>query len=531
MRPFDTDRRRLLSLMGGMALFAGIGAPALAKPVLTKPAFGTTPFTLGVAAGDPWPDGFVLWTRLAPKPLDEHGGMPMAVVPVTWEVAEDDRFARIVKSGEAMALPELGHAVHVEVPGLLPARPYFYRFRIDGGDVSRTGVAKTAPAPGATPARLKLGVAGCNNWENGLYTAYRHLSEEADLDAIFHYGDYIYESRGAAAVGQGKNPHELPVRLHAGDEIYSLDDYRRRYAQYKTDADLQAAHAAAAFVISFDDHEIDNNWASAYDQDDTAPEVFALRKLSAMQAWYENSPVRLAQFPRPGGVMAYRRIEFGQLVRMHVLDTRTFRDKQPCRNTNLPGCRPTTPPETTIMGKAQETWLDQGLVNPSHWNLIAQQVLVMPFDSRKEGASEADYSDDNWNGYAPARQRLVKSIMDRKLTNVVIATGDAHEDYIGTVPVRDEDAGGPAAAVEFLATSISSGGDGVIGHAKQDIARRYNPNLRLLNSQRGYHVHEITPDAWHATLRVMDQVSTPDGKVSTLAKFTVTPDKAALHDA
>ncbi len=524
MHLFDADRRRILTLAGGMAVIAGLGGAGQVwgEKVVSAPHFDTTPFALGVAAGDPWPDGFVIWTRLAPRPLDEHGGMPMVIVPVTWQVAEDAQFTRGLRTGTALARPELGHSVHVEVTCLLPQRPYFYRFLIEGGDVSRTGRAKTAPVAGALPERVRLGVAGCQNWENGYYTAYRHLAAEDDLDAIFHYGDYIYESKA------NTNPQKPPVRPHVGGEIYSLDDYRHRYALYKTDPDLQAAHASAAFLMSFDDHEIDNNWASLYDQDDTPPEVFALRKFAAMQAWYENVPVRLGQFPKPSGMMMYRRLDYGRLVRMHVLDTRTFRDKQPCRASQLPGCRPETGPATTIMGKAQEAWLDKGLVNPATWNLIAQQVLVMPFDSRKEAAATADYSDDNWNGYAPARQRLVKSILARKLSNVVIATGDAHEDFVGTVPVRDEEPDGPAAATEFLATSISSGGDGVTGTAKQEIAKRDNPNLALYHSQRGYTVHDITPKDWIATLRVVDKVTTPDGNISTLAKFRVTPDKPAL---
>ncbi len=515
----ETSRRRFLSLAGSLAIISGIGvSPArAAQPVDLK--FDSTPFALGVASGDPWPDGFVIWTRLAPKPVDEHGGMPMVTVPVQWEVAEDDLFTKVVRNGTALARPELGHSVHVEISGLSPRRPYFYRFRA-GGELSPTGTAKTAPAAGAMPNRVRLGVAGCQNWEDGYYAAWRHLSQEPDLDAIFHYGDYIYEGKS--------NPNA--VRQHIGGEIYSLDDYRRRYALYKTDPDLQAAHASAAFLMSFDDHEIDNNWASAFDQDDTPPEVFALRKLVGMQAWYENSPVRLSMFPKPSGLTMYRRLDYGRLVRMHVLDTRGYRDKQPCRANNLPGCRPQTPETTTIMGAAQEAWLNKGLTNTATWNLIAQQVLVMPLDSRNPGAAQPDYSDDNWNGYAPARHRLVKAITDRKLSNVIIATGDAHENFVGMVPVRDEAPDGPAAATEFLATSISSGRDGVLGHQKQDNWQRYNPNLKLLNSQRGYHVHDISAKTWLTDIKVMDKVTTPGGQISLLKRYAVSPDRPGLLD-
>jgi alkaline phosphatase D len=248
------DRRSLIKAGGSLAMIAGISP----SPLFSRP-LGANPFTLGVAAGDPWPDGFVLWTRLAPRPLDEHGGMPAAHVPVRWEVAEDDRFARIVQHGETIAMPELAHSVHVEVTGLKPHRHYWYRFAVAGSDVSPVGLARTAPAPDVLIDRLRIGVAGCQHYEMGFYDAWKHLAAEPDLDLVFHYGDYIYEG-GRSPLGTQPNGRNI-VRQHAGDEIYSIDDYRRRYAQYKSDPHLQAAHAACAFAASFDDHEIDNNWA------------------------------------------------------------------------------------------------------------------------------------------------------------------------------------------------------------------------------------------------------------------------------
>lgn len=231
----------------------------------------------------------MIWTRLAPKPLEEHGGMPMAAVPVLWEVSEDERFTRVVQSGEAVARPELGHSVHVELAGLKPSWRYWYRFRVEGAGASPVGTARTAPAVGETPARVRLAVAGCQALYHGWFGAWRRLSQEADLDAVFHYGDYIYE--GPAGRGQDRYvirdaSGNRVVRDHLGGEIYSLDDYRRRYAQYQGDPDLQAAHAAAAFISSFDDHEVDNDWAFAFDQDGTPPEVFAPHRS------HHSSPVR-----------------------------------------------------------------------------------------------------------------------------------------------------------------------------------------------------------------------------------------------
>ena len=245
-----TDRRRLLAAGGGLLLASGLPARLAAAPRL-----GDYPFSLGVAAGDPATDGFVIWTRLAPRPLDEHGGMPMRPVTVRWEVAEDDRFGRVVRGGEAVARPELAHSVHVEVEGLKPRRPYWYRFRLEGGDASPVGMARTAPAAHDDPDRVRLAVAGCQHYQGGWFDAWRHLSREPDLDAVFHYGDYIYEGGPVANPPVILDAQGRPAdRRHVGGELYSLDDYRRRYAQYKADPDLQAALAAAAFIVSFDDH-------------------------------------------------------------------------------------------------------------------------------------------------------------------------------------------------------------------------------------------------------------------------------------
>ncbi|NYT40769.1 alkaline phosphatase D family protein [Sphingomonas sp. R-74633] len=523
------DRRKLLAGAGSLALFSGLAPVSWAAP-----KFSRYPFSLGVAAGDPWPDGFVIWTRLAPEPLAEHGGMPMAAVPVRWEVAEDARFARIVQSGAAVARPELGHSVHVELGGLKPARPYWYRFLVEGAEASPVGTARTAPAAGATVDRLRLAVAGCQAYPQGWYEAWRHISQEPDLDAVFHYGDYIYESAMHPAT---KNMlirdagGSIVSRDHFGDEIYSVDDYRRRYAQYKSDPDLQAAHAAAAFVMSFDDHEVDNNWASRFDQDGTPPEAFLLRRFAAMQAWYENVPVRRAQMPGPGGITMYRRLDFGGLLRMHVLDTRSYRDDQPCEKPGETACRTTSGPETTIMGKAQEAWLDQGFASKARWNLVAQQVFVMPlYVTAADGTRQLRPGPDNWSGYPAARARLVRSIARHKLSNVVIATGDAHIHAVGTVPMRDDAPDGPAAAVEFLATSITSGGDGTPGETpRHKTLRAASPNVALLNDQRGYQLFDITAKEWRTDVKVMDQVQAPGGAISSLARFAVEPNRPMLH--
>lgn len=516
------DRRRLMAAAGGMVLFGGLSRGGA---LWAAPALKDDPFSLGVAAGDPWPDGFVIWTRLAPRPLEPHGGMPPQDVRVHWEVAEDDKFSKVIRSGETVASPELAHSVHVEVAGLQPGRPYWYRFRLDGALVSDTGMARTAPAPGVTPARVRLVSAGCQSYPQGWYDAWRHISREPDLDAVFHYGDYIYEG-GASKMVITDRLKRVVERQHASGEIYSLDDYRLRYAQYKADPDLKAAHAAAAFIVSFDDHEVDNDWASAYDQDGTPPEIFALRRFAAMQAWYEHMPVRKAQFPRPEGISMYRRLDYGQLVRMHVLDTRSYRDDQLCVKTDQPNCRREDTPKGTIMGPAQEQWLNAGLSQDARWNLIAQQVRVMPL--LRKGTDQPLALTDQWSGYPASRRRLVEAISARKLTNVVIASGDAHVHNVGTVPLREEALDGPAAATEFLASSISSGGDGA-AQSEGTLSYADSPNLALANAQRGYQTFDITPKDWRTDVKVLDRVQAPGGALSTLARFTVTPDRPVLN--
>lgn len=523
------DRRKLLAGAGGLTLFTGLSShvSAWAAPLTDYP------FSLGVAAGDPWPDGFVIWTRLAPKPLELDGGMPMVAMPVRWEVSEDERFTRIIRSGEAVARPELGHSVHVEIDGLRPRRPYWYRFLVEGAEASPVGVARTAPAIDDTPERVRLAVAGCQAWTSGWYDAWRHLSQEDDLDAVFHYGDYIYEYGGGRPNGPVVKDAagNVVTRDHVGGEIYSLGDYRRRYAQYKSDPNLQAAHAAAAFVMSFDDHEVDNNWAERYDQDGTPPEAFLLRRYAAMQAWYENMPVRRALFPRPDGLTMYRRLDYGRLFRMHVMDTRSYRSDQLCSRPNQKNCRPTETSDSTMLGAAQEAWLDQGLDNQARWNLIAQQVWIMQLnDLQPDGTIAPRPGEDTWNGYRAARARLVKSVTDRGLTNVVVATGDAHIHGVGSVPVRDDEPDGPAAATEFLATSISSGGDGAVElTASAQRLKDGSKHIALLRQQRGYQTHDITPTEWRTDVKIIDRVQSPGGQMSTLARFGLTPNETKLH--
>lgn len=530
-RPF------ILGALGALATSAV--AP---QRIWAQPRFSGNPFTLGVASGDPWPDGFVIWTRLAPDPLAEHGGMPMLTVPVNWEVAEDENFARVVRKGTELARPELGHSVHVELDGLSPARHYHYRFYIDGGERSPQGRVRTAPPIGSPVSRVRIASVGCQHYEAGYFTAYRHLAQENDVDLIYHYGDYIYEgagyeTAGRPPVGKGETGQNFAlVRSHAGGEIYSLDDYRRRYAQYHSDPDLQAAHASAAFVMSYDDHEIDNDWAGIYDQDGSAPEIFALRKAAALQAWYENLPVRRAQLPRRGAINLYRRLDYGDLIRMHVLDTRGYRSKQLCGANPKPGCRTADDASSTMLGRDQEAWLAQGLTNSARWNFMAQQILFTPYDFRDSIGGSYDPAkpwsgSDDWAGYPAAQERVKRMITERKLTNVVIGTGNSHRHIATHVPLDNKNWGGPAVAVEFMSSSISSSGDSDANWPGLSTVLRNNPQMELMSLQRGYQIYDVTQQQWITEIKVIDTVGRRGGRMSTLARYAVDPARPKLEKA
>jgi alkaline phosphatase D len=499
--------RRHLLITGTAALVA---APAIVR---AQNPWRGNPFALGLASGDPAPDGFVIWTRLAPQPLEPHGGMAMSMMPVRWEVASDEQFRSVVAKGEAAARPELAHSVHVEVSGLQSDRPYFYRFE-SGGERSVAGHARTLPLASTSPQLLRFGVAGCQDYQAGYYTAYRHLANE-DLAFVFHYGDYIYEY----------GPDVGTPRKHIGEMVMSLDDYRRRYALYKSDADLQAAHAAHAFFMTFDDHEADNDWAGDLDEDGTPPEIFRLRRAAAFQAWYEHMPVRRRSFPNGPAIQMYRSARFGTLAELNFLDTRQFRTDQPCGDGYRAGCAEALSPSAHMVSAEEEAWLLHNLKRrDARWNVVAQQVMMMALDRREQlnAAPGKLLNLDSWAGYEAQRRRLLARM--RGLDNVVVLTGDEHTNYAGLLHDRDR-----PVAVEFVATSISSDGDGqdIPPFAAAFVAN--NPQLKFINNQRGYLACEVTPNEWRTNFMVVDRVSTPGGSLSKRATLAVARGEAAIR--
>lgn len=523
------DRRQImLGLMGVGGLGTLAGTPALAaqktpsvlpRNVREDPVFIQPPFQLGVASGDPAADGFVIWTRLAPEPLALGGGMPMVPVLVHWEVAADERFSQVVAKGRQVAYPEFGHSVHVEVSGLLPDRPYWYRFRA-GSDRSIPGRTRTFPQAGAPASRVRFAVAGCQHYEEGHYTAWRRIAEE-QVDFVFHYGDYIYEGgdRGAGNRMLGGTLFS-PIRRQAGQEIYSIDDYRRRYAQYKSDPDLQAAHAVAPWFVSFDDHEVDNNWAADVSQDGIPREVFLFRRAMAMQAFYENMPLRRSALPVGGQMRLYRRAAFGDLLQAHFLDTRQYRSDQASGDRDGPMNDEMRSARRTMLGEAQEAWLFKGLAEgKARWNVIAQQVMLMSLARKSSSSAEPIYSMDQWSGYQHSRTRLLEHIRDQRLANVIVVSGDAHRHFAGDLVLNEGDRG--AIASEYLATSVTSGGDGSgdDDEFSRSLRRGGNEFLKATTDQRGYLICDVDRQTWRGDLKVLDTVTRPDGKVSTYASF------------
>ena len=520
------NRRTLLRGLGTTALLTATGG-LFTGGVWASPVFAASPFALGIASGDPAPDGFVLWTKLAPRPLERGGGMPRKAAEVNWAVATDERLRQVAQQGTAMAHAELGHAVHIEVGGLEPGRDYFYQFTI-GGERSQVGRARTLPAVGAPVAQLRFGVAGCQRYEDGYFTAYQQIAAER-FDFVFHYGDYIYENRVVRA-----GERLLPVvRALPGepDEIYTLDDYRQRYAIYKTDPDLQAAHAAVPFVMSYDDHEVENNWAGDISEENIPPEIFLLRRAAAFQAWYEHMPVRRALMPRGPDILAYRRFVIGDLLSFNVLDTRLFRSDQPCDDGVKAQCREALEPHRTMLGDTQERWLYDGFKNTrARWTVLGQQVMVMRCD-RDPDPQVLALSMDKWDGAVAARDRLFAAVEDARLANLVVLTGDVHNNWAGELKKQFDDPNSATLGIEFVATSIASGGDGFDTNDTFKTLLTQNPHIKFFNNQRGYVRHVVTPNRWQADFQVLEKVSVRDGQVSTRKSCVIEHGKNGLVDA
>ena len=523
--PLDlTDLRRAIRHEGGLTrrlfLAYGYGATLAALPLLParadaatgvrpRMAFQEDPFRLGVASGDPDATSVVLWTKLAPRPLDPDGGMPNAPVTVQWEVAEDEVMKTIVRSGTAMAAPLLGHTVHVEVEGLRPDRWYWYRFRA-GDAQSPVGRTRTLPEPTASPQRLRFAVASCQHYETGLFTAYEQMAQD-DLDLVLHLGDYIYE-------GAGSNSR---LRKHAGPKLMTLADYRVRYSQYRADPLLHRMHARCPWLVTWDDHEVENNYAGEIRSRQGADVAeFLLQRANAYQAYYEMMPLRRRSLPRGPDLALYRKASFGRLAELLVLDTRQYRSDQPNGDRGADLNAAALDPKNTLLGTKQREWLQASLAGSrGTWNVLAQQVMMALVDrARGEGRS---YSMDQWAGYTHERMELVRFLAERRVPNPVVLTGDIHSNWVNDLRVDDRKPETPVVATEFIGTSITSGGNGVDRPQGLDTLLAENPCVRFHNRQRGYIRCTLTPGAWQSDFVVVEDILKPGGRARTRASFVV----------
>ena len=516
-----TTRRRFLTWTGvaaGLAATPGLFAGAAQS---APPPRGSGPFTLGVASGDPLPDRVVLWTRLAVDPLARGGGMGPVPVPVEWEIAEDSALRRPVRRGVAMATADNGHSVHVDVRGLRPGADHFYRFRALG-EISEIGRTRTAPAAGGRPASMTFAFASCQSWADGHYVAYRDMADHAP-DLVFHLGDYIYEKPIAAGGGpRGGQPRPTS----ATRECMSLDDYRDRYALYKLDPNLQRAHRTSPFITIFDDHEVDNNWAAGIPEDDQPIPEFLLRRAQAMRAWWENTPVRVAQRPNGIDIRAYRRFTFGDLAEFSVLDTRTYRSDQANGDNDTAQNFRTADPRRTITGAAQERWLLDGLGSRRcRWNVMAHQTTIADLARQSDGVRAV--SMDGWSGYEASRARILDGARQRGVRNLVSIVGDIHRNVVSELR-STYTRPAPTVGVELAGTSIASGGDGEDSDSSDQQLKAASPHIRFGNAQRGYVLNRLSRGSWEAEYRVAERISDPSAQVGRRALITIPDGRPAI---
>jgi alkaline phosphatase D len=489
-------------VLGGLAT-AG-AAVALPRSAQAAARF---PFRLGVASGEPGPDSVVLWTRLAPAPLeaDGHGGMPNADVTVEWQVSRTAAFTAPIASGTVTARYADAHSVHVIAGGLAADAEYHYRFRAQG-HLSPVGRTRTAPSADAVGRDLVMAFASCANFEHGLFTAYRRMAEDHP-DLILHLGDYIYE-------GPGKSGR---VRRHLGGEIVSLADYRRRYAQYKVDPDLQAAHAAAPWLVVPDDHEVEDDYAGTERFDDAPPLTaaqWAARRTAAYRAYYENMPLRPGAAPTGNNIRLYRRVRWGTLATFHMLDTRQFRDSQTCGG-GWKVCADADRAARSMPGTAQEAWLLDGLgQHYGTWDVIGQQV----FFAQRLNANGAGNM-DMWDGYRASRARIQRGWVDRAVRNPVVLTGDVHTAWATDLKANYADANSATIGTELVCTSITSRGNGTATTTIPNAAN--NPHLRFYSDRRGYVRTRITRTQITAAFRGLDSVTERGAAARTLKSFVI----------
>ncbi|MFC7017503.1 alkaline phosphatase D family protein [Streptomyces viridiviolaceus] len=524
-------RRRFLTVTAAAAALAfTTNVPArgaAAARELDTARISSDPFTLGVASGDPLPDSVVLWTRLAPVPFAVDGGLGEQRVSVQWEVALDEYFAVVVQRGTALAHAEYSHSVHVDVKGLTPGTVYHYRFRT-GSWFSPAGRTRTSPAAGADASSLRLAAVACQAYQDGYYTVHRHLAED-DVDVVFHLGDYLYEYAVNPSGGERRYT-DITLPDVFNRETMTLADYRMRYALYKSDEDLQAAHAAHPFVVTWDDHETENNYAADIPENAVPPEEFLVRRAAAYRAYWENQPLRAAQLPQGPDAQLYRRLHWGTLAQFDILDTRQYRSDQAYDDRpHAPGPE-SQDPARTLTGTAQERWLVDGWQSSTAlWNVMPQQIC---FSQRKFGQdAEAAVSMDAWDGYPASRDRVVAGAKAAGIDNWLVLTGDVHVGYAFDIKDDFDDPQSATLGTEVTCSSVASGRDGVEKPDNWDTYMRANPHMKFYNGKRGYVRVEFGRRAARLDFRTVSAVTTPGAPVTTAASFVTEAGAPGLKPA
>ncbi|MEY4296025.1 MAG: hypothetical protein RLY82_1713 [Pseudomonadota bacterium] len=515
------NRRELIRLA---ALAAGL--QVISHKAYSQISFKENPFKLGVASGAPTPDGMVLWTKLISDSFFGFGNQP---IDVTWQVAMDEKFERIALQGTTVALPQLGHAVHAELRGLQANRWYFYRFIVGSGagaQASAVGRTRTTPAVGAKADRLRFAFASCQRWEHGYYAAYRQMVID-NPDLVVFLGDYIYEYA---------SPKITPpafVRSHNLRKAVTLADYRDRYALHKSDPLLQAAHAACPWLLTWDDHEVQNDYATDQSEGLTPKTDFLIQRAAAYQAFYEHLPLPasalargLAGLGQNDGLRVNQRLAWADLANFHLLDCRQFRDPQVCPRPNRGGsnfvkeadCAELQAPQRSMLGKPQEAWLTEGIASdttigkasqPTLWSVIAQSTLLSKIN--EPAGKEPRIWTDGWAGYPFARQRLLSSLQAQPSLHPVILSGDVHLNVVSNVE---------NVATEFCGTSLTSQTG---WHPEREPTfYKDNPSVQYFNSEkRGYALAEVTPKLWTTTLMGVGDIKNEMSATVPIAKFAV----------
>lgn len=515
-QPPSGARRRLLriAVAGGPVVVAAslAGFPFLRLGAQTLA--GRDPFTLGIASGCPTAQSVVLWTRLAPDPLSPDGGMGTAEVDVLWELAQDPGFQRMVRSGTATARADDAHSLHVEVNGLQAACDYWYRFSAAGAR-SATGRTRTAPAPGDARA-VRVAFCACQQYEQGYYIAYRDMAQQSP-DLVLHLGDYIYESSWGRA----------HVRHHVGGIPTTLPAYRARYALYKGDADLQAAHAASPWLVTWDDHEVANDYTNDISPLLTDPAQFLAMRAAAYRAWWEHMPVPLHMRPVGAQARIHGRWRFGDMLDLVMLDARQHRDHHVClfgRSASPPvDCADRHDPARSMLGAEQEAWFSREMARPApHWTVVAQTTLMAPADRARDG-EPSGYWMDGWDGYAATRDRLLSALQQRRPGSALVLSGDVHAFWAADLSRRP---GERPMATEFVGGAITSEGPSA-ATVKRQMAR--NPHLRYGRGDRqGYGLVTLAPDNAQVSFRAASTVKSPTASVDTLARFVVEAGRAGV---